>query len=526
MAIGLPVMVYSDGIKKHTQVNFGGYDHNLAASDGAIWDMENMRSDLYPLLSPRAARYKLWQGEGKAAGFYMQDGHTFVACNGKIYRDGVVVGNYSGDKLTFVGFGDVVVALETKQYYDGVFKDIEVSVTAAVTIKNGTYVGEAANANTIYSADLNWADYFTTGDAVTISGAVAHKENNTTIIVREIDGHELRFYENSFVIAGGGDSETLTISRTMPDMDFAFTNENRMWGCKNNTIYASKLGDFKNWNVFDGLATDSYAVDVNSQGDFTGGISYLGYPCFFKENHIYKVYGDKPSTYQVLESASLGVEKGSGASLAIAGEVLFYLSRTGVVAYSGGIPQNVSAAFGTVRYKNAVAGSDGNKYYISMQDGDGLWHLFVYDTNRSLWHREDDKQIVGFGWDGEFCFLDADCVVWMGGNIRSIPDGEKEENVFSMVEWGDFVENNPNKKGVSKLQLRIELDEGATFDLLIQYDSSGEWLPVRTIKSTRKRGYYLPVIPRRCDHFRLRAEAVGGWCLYSLVRESYSGSEM
>ena len=32
MAIGLPVMVYSDGIKKHTQVNFGGYDHNYVLS--------------------------------------------------------------------------------------------------------------------------------------------------------------------------------------------------------------------------------------------------------------------------------------------------------------------------------------------------------------------------------------------------------------------------------------------------------------------------------------------------------------
>lgn len=527
MAQRLPAMVYSDGIKKHSQVSFGGYDHNLSAGDGGIWDMENMRSDLYPLLSPRAARYKLWQGEGVAAGFYMQGGHTFVGCGGVIYRDGVNVGS-CGDKVSFVGFGDVVIALENQQYYDedaAAFKDINAKVTVAAKIQDGTFVGESAAANTIY-ADVNWADYFNEGDAVEISGAATHTENNTTIIIREIDGNYLRFYENSFTIASGGDSETLTISRQMPELEFAFANENRLWGCKGNTIYASKLGDFKNWNVFDGVATDSYAVDVNSSGDFTGAIAYLGYPCFFKENSIYKMYGDKPSTYQVLESASLGVEKGSGASLAIAGEVLFYLSRVGVVAYSGGIPQNVAAAFGTKRYKNAVAGSDGKKYYISMLDGDGAWNLFVYDTQKSMWHREDETQVVGFGWDDEFCFLDADGTVWMGGNIRTVPDGEKEETIFSMVEWGDFIESDPNKKGVSKLQLRMELDEGATFNLYIQYDSNGEWVLVKQLQAARKRSYYLPVVPMRCDHFRLRVEAVGEWRLYSLVRESYSGSEM
>lgn len=95
----------------------------------------------------------------------------------------------------------------------------------------------------------------------------------------------------------------------------------------------------------------------------------------FKEEHIYKVYGDKPSNFQVMGSASLGVEAGSDASIAIAGETLFYLARTGIVAYSGGIPQQVGAAFGTQRFRNAVGGSDGTKYYVSMKDTDDAWHL-------------------------------------------------------------------------------------------------------------------------------------------------------
>ena len=76
-----------------------------------------------------------------------------------------------------------------------------------------------------------------------ISGATTHTENNKTAIIREIDGDNLRFYENTFTISDGGDSETLQLSRTVPELDYICENENRLWGCKGDTIYASKLGD-------------------------------------------------------------------------------------------------------------------------------------------------------------------------------------------------------------------------------------------------------------------------------------------
>ena len=35
---------------------FGGYNHNLRISDGEFYDMTNLTSDDYPILSPRAQR--------------------------------------------------------------------------------------------------------------------------------------------------------------------------------------------------------------------------------------------------------------------------------------------------------------------------------------------------------------------------------------------------------------------------------------------------------------------------------------
>ena len=528
MSGALPSMVYADGIRKHTQVKFGGYNHNLYAQDGDLWDMQNMSSDLYPLLSPRRPRYLVGKLT-KPNGFYAKDGMYWVDGTG-FYADGVLIGTVSDTEKRFAALGDYIIILPDKSYYNsrtGEFGSLTSTWSGAVKIQNGTYAGESAEANTIYAAGVNWSDYFRVGDAVAITGCKAHPGNNKTPIVREIDGSYLRFYENTFVIATGGDTESVTILRDIPDMDFICENENRLWGCKGDTVYGSKLGDPFNFNVFDGVATDSFAVDVGSAGDFTGCVSFLGYPCFFKEEHIYKMYGDKPSNFQLMASASLGVEVGSDRSFAIAGEVLFYLSRVGIVAYSGGIPQSIAAPFGAERYKNAVAGSDGVKYYVSMQGTDGAYTLFVFDAEKNLWHKEDATRVVGFGWAGELYFLDGEGNLWVNGNAREIPAGASAEAaVQSVAEFGDFVEGDPNKKGVSKLQVRCELDAGASLTILAQFDSDGVWQEVKTLTTTVKRSFYLPIIPRRGDHFRIKLIGNGGWRLYSLTRESYSGSEM
>lgn len=529
MTYGLPEMAYADGIRKYTQTKFNGYNHTASAQDGEIWDMTNMAGDLYPVLAPRKPRY-LTRTLTTPNALYAHDGLYWVDGTG-FYESGTLRGTVTDGKKICASLGAYIVILPDKKVYNRLtqtFSQMESSWSGAAAIQDGSYVGEEAAANTIYASGADWASRFSVGDAVTIAGCTVHPENNTTIVIREIDGDNLRFYENSFVIDEGGDQETgLTVSRNVPDLDFICANENRLWGCKGDTIYASKLGDVFNWNVFDGLSTDSYAVTVGSAGDFTAACSYLGYPVFFKEEQIYKVYGDRPSNFQVMGSASLGVEAGSAGSCAIAGETLFYLSRVGIVAYAGGIPQNIAAPFGTQRYRNAVGGSDGVRYFVSMQDTDETWHLFTYDTRLGLWYREDNTQAVGFAWDKELYMLAGDGKLWMDGRARSAPQGAQlETGLASVAEFGDFVESDPNQKGTAKIQIRLEVDGGAQVTVDMQFDSDGVWRTVATLAPEVKRSYYLPIIPRRSDHFRIRFTGTGGWKLWSLTRENYSGSEM
>ena len=518
----LAVVPNGDGIGKIQQVQFGGYWHSPAAQDGEIWDMENMSGRDFPLLSPRLPR-RLWRRLKKPNGLYAHDGLYWVDGT-TFYAGGEAVGSVEDGRKRFVSLGAYIIILPDLCYYQrltGEFGRLAATWTGSVEFRDGEYAGVAAKGNVMATTGDPFP--FNAGDAVTIAGSA---ENDQSLIIREVsaDKKQLIFYENSFTV---GEEDAVSVSREVPALRFACENENRLWGCDGDTIYASKPGDPFNFNVFDGLSTDSYAVTVGSAGDFTACVSYMGYPCFFKENQIYKVYGSKPSDFQVMGSASLGVDDGSSASPAAAGETLYYLSRVGVTAYAGGIPQSVADAFGGVRYHEAVGGSDGERYYISMRDSDGTWSLFCYDTAKRLWHREDSLQVIAFAYHEGLWMLSADGRLWLMGGAEEVPiDSVEESQILSRVEFGDFVEGSPNKKGTAKLQMRIELEAGASLIVCMMFDSDGEWRRVATLSTPKKRSYYLPIIPRRCDHFRIALEGVGEWKLYSLTREHYSGSEL
>lgn len=536
----LPSMRYSDGIGKVQQIKFGGLNRNPGASDGEIYDMRNLSGAEYPLLSTRKRRYKV-HTLANPSGIYARERLCWVDGTDFYYnyeKKGTVS---EGDK-TFGSLGSYIIILPDKCFYNvdtDVFGSLEAKWSGqSVKFQDGTIYGQPAKANTIECAGVDWAQYFKPGDAVSISGCTAVPGNNKHIIIREIDGSKLRFYEHSFSLkddAAYTEPGTVTIHRSVPDMDFICENENRLWGCKGDRIYACALGDVFNWNVFDGLDTGSYTTPVGSEGDFTGCISYQGYPMFFKERHVYKVYGNMPTNYQVMGSASLGVKSGCAKSLAIAGEALFYLSNNGVVAYTGGIPQPVGECFGDLLFTSGVAGSDGLRYYISLlvtYSGHG-WRLYCYDTQRGLWHCENDKHFTHFANDGHRLLgLTRDGEIWVLNRTPDRPwnpDGgvEMEGDVEWFAEFGDFTEENPNKKGISKLQLRFELEEDAVLQVFMMFDSDGVWHKISEIAGGgQKRSCYLPIVPRRADHYRLKLAGVNGCRIYSLTRELYIGSEL
>ena len=391
---------------------------------------------------------------------------------------------------------------------------------------------------------------FSQYDGVTISGlnsglmdGALDDDGNPIYIVDE----NVSAIDGSFVIWAKGDDyivvigmldETrslineVSVKRSMPNLDFVIESENRLWGCRYglssngdvvNEIYASKLGDFKNWNCFMGISTDSYVASVGTDGQFTGAITHLGYPLFFKETCMHKVYGNYPSNYQIQTTACRGVQKGCDRSLAIVNEILYYKSRNGVCAYDGSLPVEMSAQLGDVVYSDAVAGSHGNKYYISMKDATDVYHIFVYDAQRGLWHKEDNTQVDAFcSCRGEMYYIDH-----VDGYIKTMfGSGTPEASpVEWMAETGVLTTLMPDKKYISRITARMALSIGTRVHIFAEYNSSGSWEHLFTMKGNSLRSFAVPIRPKRCDHFRLRFVGEGDAKIYSITKTIEQGSD-
>lgn len=561
---------------------FRGYNHNLRISTGEFYDMRNLTSDLYPVLSPRKPR-----------GIYAKPAspQALIAKEQLCYVDGAdfVIGEeriamglstaHGDNPKRLVSMGAYVIILPDKMYCNTIDPEDHGAIEATVTTSGEVTMTLCAGSGENYpdavvsptapenpeNLDL-WIDSSSephslkqyskatgqwvgivstyvkisaTGigkglnqyDGVTISGLTGDAEGlNGSAVLWHVE-------EDAIVVVGLLDkavtqTEAVTVTRAMPNMDFVIESENRLWGCRYGTaangefvneIYACKLGDFRNWSCYMNLSTDSYAASCGTDGPFTGAITHLGYPLFFKENCVHKIFGSYPANFQIQTISCRGVQKGCQDSLAIVNETLYYKSRSGICAFDGSLPSEASYALGAVEYGNAVGGAHGNKYYVSMMDDQGQWNLFVYDTAKGLWHREDNLHALAFCSHGsEMYCINADTM----NIITMLGSGEAlEEKVRWMAETGELGISSPDMKYISRITLRMAADVDTVIRVYAQYDMSEEWILLCDIRATSLRSFSVPIRARRCDFMRLRIVGEGHAGIYSYTKTIEQGSE-
>lgn len=565
---------------------FRGYNHNLRISNGEFFNMQNMTSDYYPVLSPRGKRGVYAKPASPQALIAKEtlcyvDGTDFVMGEKRINMD--LSTAVADNPKQLASMGAYVIIMPDKKYIntadtedrgniestfeteddvtftlcrvDGSAYDVQHAQAEAPENPTSTtlWVDTSTTPNVLKQwseSSSMWvsiaATYvkiqhtgigkaFKIHDGITISGL---KEQSAQIAALEGAAIVWDKTDDYIIVVGILDkTETVktkvTVKRSMPIMDYVIEANNRLWGCRYgldesgelvNRLYASKLGDFKNWNCYMGISTDSYYANVGTDGHFTGAITHLGAALFFKENCLHKVYGNFPAEFTVQDTACRGVQYGCSGSLAIVNEVLYYKARNAVCAYDGSLPVEVSYALGNERYCDAVGGAHGNKYYISMADAFGNWNLFVYDTAKGLWHREDALHATHFAsYRGEMYCVDAED----RNIITLLGSGQEDESVVEwMVETGELGVSSPDMKYISRITLRMSMEIGAEMDIYAQYDLSDEWVHVCHIRSTNLRSFSIPIRPRRCDFMRLKIEAKGMGKVYSMTKTIEQGSDV
>ena len=565
---------------------FLGYDHRLRSPDGAFYETENLSLRHFPLLSTRPLRGKL-ATLSHPGGLLVKDALCYVD-DGTLYVNGLatpVTGLRPGEKQ-LVSMGAWLLIFPDKVYYNTAepsnFGPMEASYEANGPVRyslcdlngrelpdpvlseteppspeNGAWWLDTSGGGRVLrqwsAASAVWVEQAavyvkltlpTTGlltqgfrpyDGVTVEGAFFDALNGEKILYALGGGEN----EPDYLVLSGlidraftDENAAIRLRRTVPDMDYVCACRNRLWGCRYgsdgrkvyNEVYASALGDFRNFRQFLGLSTDSWTASVGSDGPFTGAIDYLGRPCFFKEDRIHQVTISAAGAHRLDETPCRGVQRGSAKSLCVVGESLYYKSPGEVCVWQGGFPQSVSAALGEAHYRKAVGGAIDGRYYLSMEDGAGAAHLFVYDTEQGLWTKEDGLRVLAFAADEEELYaIDADT-----GALLSLKGskGQREESLSWLAETGILHYRSADRKYVSRYNLSLRMAAPARLRLWLRYDSEGDWEAAGELTLSGPGTVTVPVRPRRCDHLQLRLEGEGELKLYAITRVLETGSDM
>lgn len=328
---------------------------------------------------------------------------------------------------------------------------------------------------------------------------------NTYAVVDENMGDSNEMYHQLGHYSLG--NAEIKIQRDIPDLDYICESENRLWGVsnKNHTIYASALGLPWRFSDYETVSTDSYAVAVASEDDFTAICAYGGGVCCFKENRLHKMLGSYPAEYYMNEYEIAGVQKGSERSLQIINEVLYYKGTNGIYAYSGGVPSLISRELGNVTSKASAAVAHGLNYYISLGDG-----IYVYDKLHGLWMKQTKAA--------------ADTMVNVGGTVVTLQDGVLYGNTGSTddamwrVELTPFESDTEIKRCYGKVIIRMDMSQDAVLQMYVREDNK-KLKKIYSHRSPRETSIEVPLPIGRCDRFSIVLEGKGKVTLRSIAVE-------
>ena len=299
-----------------------------------------------------------------------------------------------------------------------------------------------------------------------------------------------------------------------------------------NTIFVSSPDSAQSWTNYDGTSLGSYYADVSSEGEWTGIKAFDDNVWFFKEDRAYQLYGDTPP-FGYNEILYTGVKKGSSGSVHVIGNTMYYHTRDGMAALSNGGYGIFSQKLGDAALSNVKCASIGTRLYVACEQNEN-YVLYVFDTEKGLWHKEDNFKVDHFLQIGKAVGAITTNInsgaenklTWLDARDRALSVSTVKENAVRwMAETGDIGWYAAYHKRLIRLNIRADIPIGGEITVEVSYDG-GDFEVLQRFSPKDIRLNTFRVFPRRCDHFRLRFRGEGDCRIISVTKTIEGGSDI
>lgn len=315
-------------------------------------------------------------------------------------------------------------------------------------------------------------------------------------------------------------------------MNYVTSHENRLYGAVDNSLHYSALRKPTDWNTVD---ESGQIVIENSNGEkISSVVGGTGKIVIFLPHSMHELYGTGPLNFRLqLITEEIGCVSHQSAVMVTG--ILFFLSHDGIYRYTGGaspqkdfsLPvQNIVEKVNPNAWGSVVAGTDGERYYISLPiNGATEPNITLeFDPKYNIWNVWDFGHVPSaFGRVQEQMYVGTrnGYVLKMGG----ANDGGSPTHY--MIETKPFSYGSlAAHMRLYRLWLVADLSPNSTINVYISNTKEGDtdWTLVKSITTTLNviaTPIHIPVNKSFYSNWvRIKIEGYGQVTIHEITRQS------
>ena len=479
----LPRMKYLLPVAREN-IAFGGLNELPKIQIGELRAAANMDNSVLPVLKARDGRYVLQQLTAQAG----DSDNTVYSWNGIFSTDGIFVKIYVRSSPGILPQVTIKYTLPGDFTYDGQPKEESetgesIPVWVSVQRSGKALICLPSDGRRLYGKSYTGPE----GNYYFFTLSTSEWEN------ADESYNDMCLFADRVVLAGKSEGKA-SIRISSKNAPFIFTD------------FLNEDGSLK--------LTGSYFETLLSE-PLTACCPYNSGVILFSSSEMFILQGTNTSNYRTTKIAGIGCIFKDTAVICL--DVLYWLAPDGVYAYTGGFPKKISDKLPDIsNVQKASAGTDGKRYYLSVQDQAGKGKVYVYCPQNGTWIQEDEQFFKSFA------FYDGALQAVNDEQMLSFNSKQSTEDVPWSFETAVYGEGDESLKKLRAVILDMEGEDKYPVTVSVK-PQLGEAIELGSFYINNRAVYRLPVKACACQIQSLIIEGRGKAQIYSTSREYVVG---